>query len=112
IPVTDRPTEIAAYEDAIWLLHPDLRSLSLVSRSERKVVRTVGLGGTPAALAADRHGVWVSHSRTATVDLIEPERLTHVATIRTRSAPVLGPYPDAGPFAIGFESLWVASGDR
>lgn len=112
IPVGDRPTEIVAYEDAIWVLHPDLRTLSLVSRSERKVVRTVGLGGTPAALAVDRHGVWVSNSRTGTVDLIEPERLTHVGTIRTRSAPIPGPYPDAGPLAIGFESLWVASGDR
>jgi YVTN family beta-propeller protein len=112
IPLDARPTEIAAYGDAIWVLHPDPRSLSLLSRSERTFTRTVGLGGTPAALAADRHGVWISNSRTATVDLIEPERLSQVGTIRTRRAPIRGPYPDAGPFAIGFESLWVASGDR
>jgi YVTN family beta-propeller protein len=112
IPVDDRPTQIAAYGDAIWVLHPDLRTLSLLSRSERKVVRTVGLGGAPTALVADEHGAWVSDARTATVDLIEPERLTHVRTIRTRGAPIRGPYPDAGPLAIGFDSLWVASGDR
>jgi YVTN family beta-propeller protein len=112
IPAGDRPTEIVAHKDAIWVLHPDQRTLSLVSRTERTVVRTVGLGGTPAALAADPHGVWTSNSRTGTVDLFEPESQTHVGTIRTRRAPIPGPYPDAGPLAVGFGSLWVASGDR
>ena len=123
IRVGDRPTQIAAHEDAIWVLHPDIRTLSLVSRSERKVMRTVGLGGAPTALVANARGAWVSDAKAATVDLIEPDRLTHVRTIRTRGGNAAaadepgslqdpGPYPDAGPLAIGFESLWFASGNR
>src|SRR5262245_1574501 len=63
IAVGERPTQIAAHENAIWVLHPDTRTLSLVSRRERRLVRTVGLGGVPTALVADRHGAWVSDAR-------------------------------------------------
>ncbi len=111
IPVGDRPTQIAVHGDAVWVLHPDLRTLSLVSRSDRKVVRTVGVGGA-SSLAVDRHGVWVTDARAATVTLIEPERLTVERTVRARerSSP-FGDHPDAGPIAIGFGSLWFASGE-
>ena len=96
IHVGDRPTRVAVREDAIWVLHPDIRTLSLLSRTERKVVRTVGLGGAPSALAVDEHGVWVSDARAASVTLIEPERLTVVRTVRTRQQPPLpGPYTGA-----------------
>ncbi len=111
IHVGDRPTRIAVRGDAIWVLHPDIRTLSLLSRTERKVVRTVGLGGAPSALAVDEHGVWVSDARAASVTLIEPERLTVVRTVRTRQRPLPGPYTDAGQLAIGFGSLWFASGE-
>ncbi len=111
IQVGDRPTRIAVREDAIWVLHPDIRTLSLVSRTERKVVRTVGLGGAPSAIAVDEHGVWVSDARAASVTLIEPERLTVARTVQTRQQPLPGPYSDAGQLASGFGSLWFASGE-
>jgi YVTN family beta-propeller protein len=111
IHVGERPTRIAVRGDAIWVLHPDIRTLSLLSRTERKVVRRVGLGGAPSALAVDEHGVWVSDARAASVTLIEPERLTVARTVRTRPRPLPGPYTDAGQLAIGFGSLWFASGE-
>ena len=45
------------------------------------------------------------------VTLIEPERLTVAATVSTRERPLVGPYSDAGLLAIGYGSLWYASGD-
>ena len=113
IPVGDRPTQIAIHGDQVWVLHPDTRSLTLVGRSGREVVRTVGLGGAPSSLAADSHGVWVTDARAPTVTLIEPERQTVARTIRT--GPRLSPFDqsgDAGHIAIGFESLWFASGEK
>ncbi|MGH3136905.1 MAG: BTAD domain-containing putative transcriptional regulator [Gaiellaceae bacterium] len=113
IPVGDRPTQIAAHGDAIWVLHPDIRTLSLLSRSERKVLRTVGVGGAPSGLAVDENGVWVSDARAASVTLIEPERLTVAGLVRTRETPlVVGPFENAGHLALGFGSLWFASGER
>lgn len=112
IPVGERPTRIAAYGDSLWILHPDGRTLSRVSRSERKVTGTAGLGTAPAGIAADRHGVWVSDARAATVMLVDPERLTVKRTIRARSTPLRLPYSDAGSLAIGYGSLWFASGER
>ena len=69
------------------------------------------MGGAPSALAVDEHGVWVSDARAASVTLIEPERLTVARTVRTRQRPCPGPYTDAGQLAIGFGSLWFASGE-
>jgi YVTN family beta-propeller protein len=113
IPVADRPTQIAIRGDQVWVLHPDSRLLTLVGRSEREVVRSVGLGEAPSSLAPDGHGVWVTDARTGAVTLYEPERLTVVRTVRTRARP-LPPLriSDAGQVAIGFGSVWFASGGR
>ena len=59
----------------------------------------------------DQHGVWISDARAASLTLIEPEEPTVVRTIRTRQGPLTGSFPDAGQLAIGFGSLWFASGD-
>ena len=116
IHVDDRPTEIAVDGDAVWILHPDRRTLSLLSRAERKVVGTVGLGGAPSALAASEQGAWIADARTGSLTLIEPERLTVVKTIVTRKGPIpdagVYPYLGAGPLAIGLGSLWLASGEK
>ena len=96
----------------MWVLHPDIRTLTLVGRAERKVLRTVGLGGAPSALAVDRHGVWVTDARTGQVILIDPERLTVVKTINTRARPVPLRDSDAGNIGVGFGSIWFASGER
>jgi len=108
----DRPTEIAIHGDAVWILHPDARSVSLVSRSKRKLVRTVGLGGAPSALAADRRGAWLVDARTADLTLIEPERLTISRTIRTKKRPSSVGMAGAGPLAAGLGSIWLASGQN
>ena len=50
IRVADRPTRIAVRGNAVWVLHPDIRTLTLVDRAERKVLRTVGLGARQARL--------------------------------------------------------------
>lgn len=112
IRVADRPTRIAVRGNAVWVLHPDIRTLTLVDRAERKVLRTVGLGGAPSALAVDRHGVWVTDARTGDLILIDPERLTVVKTITTRARPVPLRDSDAGSVAVGFGSIWFASGER
>ena len=112
IRVADRPTRIAVRGNAVWVLHPDIRTLTLVDRAERKVLRTVGLGGAPSGLAVDRHGVWVTDARTGDLILIDPERLTVVKTITTRARPVPLRDSDAGSVAVGFGSIWFASGER
>ena len=112
VPVAERPTRIAAHGDSLWILHPDGRTLSRVSRSERQVTGTVGLGGAPASIAVDRHGVWISDALAATVTLIDPERLTVGRTFTARSTPLRLLHSDAGSLAIGYGSLWLASGER
>jgi YVTN family beta-propeller protein len=112
IPLGERPTRVAIHGDDVWVLHPDRGTISHLSRSERSVLGTVGTGGAPSNLAAEERGVWVSDARDGSVRLIEPERLTVAATVRTRERPLAGPYSDAGLLAIGYDSLWYASGEQ
>jgi YVTN family beta-propeller protein len=112
IPIGERPTRIAIHGDDVWVLHPDRGTVSHLSRAERAVVGTVGTGGAPSNLAAEERGVWVSDARSGRVTLIEPERLTVLATVRTRQRSLTGPYSDAGLLAIGYGSIWFASGER
>lgn len=111
IPLGERPTRIATHGDDVWVLHPDRATVSHVSGSERQLVGTVGVGGAPSGLAADERGVWVSDARSGRVALIERERLTEAAVVKARRRPLSG-YSDAGLLALGFDSLWYASGER
>jgi YVTN family beta-propeller protein len=94
------------------VLLPDRGTVSHLSGSERTLLGTVGVGSTASGLAAEDRGVWVSDARTGRVTLIERERLTVAATARTRGPPLVGPYADAGLLAMGFGSLWFASGEQ
>jgi YVTN family beta-propeller protein len=113
VPVGERPTRIAVHGDDVWVLHPDGRTLSHISLSGRTPLRSVGLGGAPSGLAADERGAWVSDARTASLTLIEAERLTATRRIETRRRPLARQafQSDAGSFAEGLGSLWVASGE-
>jgi YVTN family beta-propeller protein len=122
--VPERPTSIAAYGGRVWVLHPDLRTLSVLDTGDHSLLRTIGLGGAPSGLAADGHGAWVSDARTAAVTRIDPGMFTVVGTIKTRPVPFKEPSPClnlnacnnrpsyAGRLAIGFRSLWLAAGNR
>ena len=112
VPLGERPTRIAAHGDDVWVLLPDRGTVTHVSGSERTLLGTVGAGSTPSGLAAEERGVWVSDARSGRVRLIERERLTVAATARTRGRPLVGPYADAGLLAMGFGSLWFASGEQ
>ena len=112
IPIGERPTRIAIHGDDVWVLHPDRGTVSHLSRAERTLLGTVGVGSTPSGLAAEERGVWVSDARNGRVTLIEPERLTVARTIRTRERALTGPYSDAGLITAGYGSLWYASGER
>jgi YVTN family beta-propeller protein len=112
--VGERPSDIAVNGDDLWVLHPDRSTITHLSRSSREVTGTVGIGGAPSDLAAEPRGVWVSDARTGAVTLIERERLVPARTIPTRTRPVAGgPFSGrSGQLAIGFGSLWLASGDN
>jgi YVTN family beta-propeller protein len=112
VPLGERPTRIAARGDDVWVLLPDRGTVSHLSGSERTLLGTVGAGSTASGLAAEDRGVWVSDARTGRVTLIERERLTVAATARTKGRPLVGPYADAGLLAMGFGSLWFASGEQ
>ena len=112
IPLGERPTRISIHGDDVWVLHPDRGTISHVGRAERTLLGTVGAGSAPSGLAAEQRGVWVSDARSGRVRLIESERLTVAATARTRGRPLVGPYADAGLLAMGFGSLWFASGEQ
>ena len=111
IRVGDRPTRIVARGDAVWILHPDIRTLTLVSRAERKVLGTVGLGGAPSGLAVDRHGVWVTDALTGTITLIDPERYRVIGQIRTRQRRPPANDPGGALIAFGHGSIWFATGN-
>ena len=91
---------------------PTGATVSHLSGSERTLLGTVGAGNTASGLAAEDRGVWVSDARTGRVTLIERERLTVAATARAGGRPLVGPYTDAGLLAMGFGSLWFASGKQ
>jgi YVTN family beta-propeller protein len=110
ISVGERPAEIATSGDDVWVLHPDRSTITHIDRGSREVTGTVGIGGAPSDIVADTRGAWVSDARTGAVTLIEPERLLPQPPITTRGRPIVG-YSDAGQLAIGFGSLWLASGD-
>ena len=112
VPVGERPTRIALHGDDVWALLPDRGTVTHISRAANAVLGTVGVGGAPSGLVADRRGVWVSDARNGHLTLIEPERLTVAATVRTRQRPLPGPYSDAGLLAYGYGSLWFASGEK
>jgi YVTN family beta-propeller protein len=112
VPLGERPTRIAAHGDDVWVLLPDRGTVTHLSGSERTRLGTVGAGRTASGLAAEDRGVWVSDARTGRVTLIERERLTVAATARTKGRPLVGPYADAGLLAMGFGSLWFASGEQ
>jgi YVTN family beta-propeller protein len=112
VPLGERPTRIAARGDDVWVLLPDRGTVSHLSGSERTLLGTVGAGSTASGLAAEDRGVWVSDARTGRVTLIERERLTVAVTARTKGRPLVGPYADAGLLAMGFGSLWFASGEQ
>jgi YVTN family beta-propeller protein len=110
IPVGERPAEIAISGDDVWVLHPDRSTISHISRGSGEVTGTVGIGGAPSDLVAEPRGAWVSDARTGAVTLIERERLVPARIIPTRRRALRG-RSDAGHLAVGFGSLWVASGD-
>ncbi len=108
----ERPSQIAVAGDDVWVLHPDRSTITHVSRSSGDVTGTVGVGGAPSDLAAERRGTWVSDALTAAVMLIARERLIPGRPIVTRAKPVVAsPYARSGQLAIGFGSLWLASGE-
>lgn len=111
IPVGERPSEIAVEGDDVWVLHPDRSTLTHISRGSGEVTGTVGIGGAPSDLVAEKRGAWVSDALTAAVMLIERERLNPTRRVVTRARPVVAsPYARVGHLAIGFDSLWLASG--
>lgn len=110
IPVGERPSKIATSGDDVWVLHPDRSTITHIDRGSREVTGTVGIGGAPSDIVADPRGAWVSDARTGAVTSIEPERLVPQPPFTTRERPIVG-YSDAGQLAIGFGSLWLASGD-
>ena len=102
--VADGPAGIAVWGDDVWVMHPGLRTLSLLSRANLNVLGAVGLGGVPSDLLADRQGAWISDGSAGTVTLIDPASLAVKATIKTAAG------PPAGRLAIGSGSLWVTAG--
>jgi YVTN family beta-propeller protein len=101
---------MAVSGDDVWVLHADRATITHVSRESGQVTGTVGIGGAPSDIVANRQGAWVSDARTGAVTLIEPERLLPQRPITTRRGRLTG-FSDAGQLAIGFGSLWLASGD-
>lgn len=112
IPVLERPTAIAVFGDSVWALHPDARTVTQVSRGERKVSRTIGLGGAPASIVADERGLWISDALAGSVTLIDPDRPESRRTFGVRRAPLPLTHSDAGALGLGFGTVWLASGQR
>jgi DNA-binding SARP family transcriptional activator/streptogramin lyase len=60
VTVGEDPVAVAAGAGSIWVASRRDRTISRVDPSPGRVVETIKLGARPAALAGDRHGVWVA----------------------------------------------------
>jgi len=95
---------IAFTADAIWVSRCDAVECGVtrIDVSSNKIVTTIKTPQSPAGIAADANGVWVTIPRNNSVVRIDPATNEIVATIRT------GKFP--ADIAAGEGAIWVANG--
>jgi DNA-binding SARP family transcriptional activator/DNA-binding beta-propeller fold protein YncE len=96
---------------SVWVTNLDDMTLIRIDPKKRAIARTVGLGGTPAAVAVGHGAVWVLLAPTTT--LLKLDSLGNIVQrIRLRRRDALPPPPShmSASVAPGPDAMWVVHG--
>jgi YVTN family beta-propeller protein len=111
--VGQRPTRVAAAENAVWVMNMEDRTVSRVDPSSREITRTIPLPGTgePAGLAAGRGAVWVGRGvyGQLTLSRINPSfnEIAQTITLGRAEDPF---FATRWQVAVGDGSIWTVGG--
>jgi YVTN family beta-propeller protein len=115
IAVGERPTEIVASSNGVWVLNADAGTVSAIDAKTRTLLRTAAVGIGPTDLAFDGRVLWVTDSRLRRVFRLDAQTLAVTRGLRFPQ-PLLrhgrrGFDPvEVGGLALGDRSLWVSGG--
>jgi YVTN family beta-propeller protein len=93
------PTSVAAGDGVTWVADPFADTVTRIDGPG--LVRSIGVGHGPSALALTRDALWVVLAEDDAVMRIDPERNAVVATIAVGSSPTA--------VSVGLGSVWVAN---
>jgi YVTN family beta-propeller protein len=99
--VGSRPGDVAATEDAVWIVSPDEQRVLRIDAETRSVVDEIPVGFDPAAVAVGLGAIWVAENGGPTLARISPEEGEIVQTIRIGAGPT--------DVAVGDEAVWVTN---
>jgi DNA-binding SARP family transcriptional activator/streptogramin lyase len=105
-----RPS-LAAGLGSVWVCDADDKTLVRIDPTTRRVVRTIGLGVTPASVVVGHGAVWVE--ATPTTQVIELDRLGNIVRrirlVRRDPFPPVGDHSSAS-LASGPDAIWAIHG--
>jgi DNA-binding SARP family transcriptional activator len=116
IPLSGRPTDLAAANGRLYVATVDSATLTEVDGRTRKIVRVVAPHITPAAVAAEGDRVWVADRRRGLVLRFDAGYERPSARIPYRRARASAPaglnVREPVSLAIGGGAVWVTDGSR
>lgn len=110
--VGSRPIAIAAGAGAIWVANADDGTVSRIDQRSHKVVKTIGIGGSPASdIAVGAGSVWVVTGSDGQLVRIDPQTNTPMKPVPLGGPSQLAP---RGAFAVAATrgAVWVGSASR
>jgi DNA-binding SARP family transcriptional activator/DNA-binding beta-propeller fold protein YncE len=114
LPLSGRPTDIAADGDRLYAVSVDSSALTVADGGTRRLARTIPLAMRPAAVAVNSDSVWIADARRGLLVRMDPgyERITARATWRRpprREAVGLSRL-DSVAVTIAGRAAWVTDG--
>jgi ABC-type transport system substrate-binding protein/class 3 adenylate cyclase/streptogramin lyase len=111
VPVGTRPVALVAGVGSLWVANLDDKSITRVDPTSERPVRSISLPGSPTALAATEHAVWVGAGARG-LSKIDPAYDQVTATRRIgQPTPLAEDDTVPRPALSAFGSLWVVSTD-
>ena len=102
IELKERPGAVAASADAVWVTHPDARTITRIDPTDLEIRDTIPVGEDPTGIAVGFDTVWVLASGGPSVSRINPE------TGQAVGRPIAVGNGPAG-IAVGEGSVWVTN---
>jgi hypothetical protein len=116
VPLSGRPTDLAAADGRLYVTTVDSATLTIVDGRTRRIVRVVPLDITPAAVAVDGNRVWVADRRRGLVVRFDAGYERPSARIRYSRRPAAGPtglnVREPVALAAGGGAVWITDGSR
>jgi DNA-binding SARP family transcriptional activator len=114
LPLSGRPTDIAADGDRLYAVSVDSSALTIADAGARRLARTIPLAMRPAAVAANSDSVWVADGRRGLLVRMDPgyERITARATWRRppRQGDLGLSRLDSTAVTLAGDAAWVTDG--